>query len=263
MASFGHHKLVFVTGEAQGRSHVGVCQRPVAEEIVQIVFAVLQINLQRLRRGFGFANQAGIRPTAADVCEAADVAQHLTELVRFLPSRGECANAAGRNAAHGPLLRIARHVQTLQRDGKKLPREKPHVTISQRIIFKRTIAPILRTGLRRRNRARIDEHGNCHRHRLLMNQVVEHGRHPKRAVELGVAAAVHKHHQARRLVGRILRGHIDAVVALRAGKDFALGKHAGGNLPLRHARLHLSIRVDRPRRIDGAKRHFDELLSDD
>ena len=71
------------------------------------------------------------------------------------------------------------------------------------------------------DRARVDEDADRDRHLLLVDQVVEDGRH-----EVLVAPAVLEDHDAGRLVLRILGGNVNPPVAGGAVEDFAL--------PLRH-----------------------------
>ena len=77
---------------------------------------------------------------------------------------------------------ILRDIQPLQRDGQKLIDQEIGVAVAERIVFERPIAAVLGAGLRGGNRAGIHEDGDRHRHRLLMNQIVEDDRHAKVAV---------------------------------------------------------------------------------
>src|SRR6185437_15358349 len=138
-----------------------------AKQIIEIVLAILQIELDWLRGGFGLADQAGIGPAATDIRKTADMAEHLAKLIRPLPGCGECADASGRNATDSSLRRIGRDVQVFQRDRQELLDQEAYVAVPHRIVFKRAIAAIFGSWLRGGNGAWIDEHGNGNRHCLL------------------------------------------------------------------------------------------------
>src|SRR3954470_9981559 len=73
-------ELVVVLGKLQRRRHLLVGEEPVAERIVQIVRPVLQKYSDRLGR-LSLADQRRVVMAAADVGEAADVAEHLAKCV--------------------------------------------------------------------------------------------------------------------------------------------------------------------------------------
>ena len=99
-------ELVVVALELQRRRHLLVGQRPVAVRVVEIVAAVLQEDAERL--AVALADHRGVDVAAADVGEAADVAEHLAKRVGPLPGDGERADAAGAGAADRPLVGIGR-----------------------------------------------------------------------------------------------------------------------------------------------------------
>ena len=66
----------------------------IAVQVVEILFAFLQIDLDRFWRLFRFSDEAWISPTASDVGETSDVAEDFTELIGAFPSDGKCADAA-------------------------------------------------------------------------------------------------------------------------------------------------------------------------
>ena len=45
--SFGHHQLMLISRKSEGSRHVLVRQRPVAEQVIEVVFPFLQVNLDR------------------------------------------------------------------------------------------------------------------------------------------------------------------------------------------------------------------------
>ena len=98
VAAVAVDELVVVVAELQGRVHLLVAERPVAVLVVEVVAAVLQEDADRLLVA-AFADHAGIDVAAADVREAADVAEHLAEQVGPLPGDGERADAAAGDAA--------------------------------------------------------------------------------------------------------------------------------------------------------------------
>src|SRR5262245_65475 len=117
-------EAVVVALELQGRRHLLVGQRPVAELVVQVLPAALQEHadgLLRLR-----ADQGRVDVAAADVRETADVRQHLAELVRHLPRGRERADAARTDAADGPALGVGAelHVRDLLGLGEEFVAEE-------------------------------------------------------------------------------------------------------------------------------------------
>ncbi len=54
----GHHQLVLIAGEAQSSSQVLVGQRPIAEQVIQVILTFLQVDLER----FGFTFVLRTRP---------------------------------------------------------------------------------------------------------------------------------------------------------------------------------------------------------
>ncbi len=74
MSPVGHDQLVVVAGVLQGRRQILVAQRPVAMQIVEIVLAILKVDLDRLRLVLRLADEARIGPASTNVGEAADVA---------------------------------------------------------------------------------------------------------------------------------------------------------------------------------------------
>ena len=74
VSSIGHFELVFVACKLEGCGEVLIREGPVTKEIVEVVFTLLDVHLEWLGRGFGFADESGVGPTASDVGEATDVA---------------------------------------------------------------------------------------------------------------------------------------------------------------------------------------------
>ncbi len=122
---------------------------------------------------------------------------------------------------HSALRRIAGDIQSLQSDGQKFIDQKVRVAVARRVVLERPIAAVLRSLGRRRDRARIDEHRDRDRHRLLMDEIVEHHGDSK-SPRIRVASAIHEHHERGRLVPLVLSRHVDAVVTLRSRKDLAV-----------------------------------------
>src|SRR5262245_28787829 len=83
--------VVVVLLVLERRFHLQIAEPPVAVLVVQVGRPVLKEDAD----GFvlGLADDAGIAVAAADVREAADVAEHFAEEVRPLPGDGESANA--------------------------------------------------------------------------------------------------------------------------------------------------------------------------
>ena len=84
--------------------HFLVGYRPVTELVVEIIVAILKVDTNRFL--FGFTNDVRVGVTMTNINEAADVTDHFGELVGFLPSRRERANAATTGAADCPTGRV-------------------------------------------------------------------------------------------------------------------------------------------------------------
>ncbi len=147
MASLGHHQLVRIARELQSRCQILIPQRPVAVQVVQIFFSLLQVDLDRLGLVLGLPHQPRIGPAAADVGEAADVAEHLAELVGTLPRDGESGDSAGGDAADRAVLGVLRDIEPLQRHGEKFLDQELGVPVTERVIFKRPVAAVFGPGL--------------------------------------------------------------------------------------------------------------------
>ena len=140
--------------------------------------AVLQEDADRL--ALGLADQARVDVAAADVGEAADVAEStLRELVGPLPGDGEGADAARADAADGPAGRVvAQLVRSSPTSGRISFSQEPRVLVG-RACRTRSCGwtgpcplPLVPGTI-----ARVDEDADRHRHFLLVDQVVEDDRH--------------------------------------------------------------------------------------
>src|SRR5215510_4715911 len=85
-------EAVVVVHELERRSHLLVGQWPVAVLVVQVARAVLQEDPDRF--WFRLADDSRIDVPTADVCEAANGAEHLSKLVGTLPGDRERADAS-------------------------------------------------------------------------------------------------------------------------------------------------------------------------
>ena len=72
-------------------------------QVVNIVLAFLQINLDWLRLVFRFAHKSGISPAATNIRVTADMTQHFAELIRTFPRDGEGTDSSGGYSAHGSI----------------------------------------------------------------------------------------------------------------------------------------------------------------
>src|SRR5262249_33462248 len=102
MAAVAVLKFVIVLGKLQSERHLLIGEWPVAVLVIQIGGAGLEEEPDRLWALLGFAHKCRIDIAAADIGEAADMAQHLAEQVGPLPSDRESADAAGADAADSP-----------------------------------------------------------------------------------------------------------------------------------------------------------------
>lgn len=94
--------------------------------------------------------------------------------------------------------------------------------IPQRIVFERPVATVFGAGHRRRDIARIHEHGNRHGNCLLMNQIVEDNWNAKRSVLTRITRTIHEDHEVCRLFGFVLGRHIHTVLPHGSRKNLAV-----------------------------------------
>jgi hypothetical protein len=162
--------------------------------------------------------------TAADVGEAADVADDLAESVGTLPRDGEGSDASRAVAAGDAAVGIGRELHGFADFGEDLFDEKAGVLTAEGVIFEAAVfagfLPFLRGG----DDAGIDEDADGHGDVAGMDEIVEHGGGAEGSVGLDKSAAVEADEDAGRFGPVILGGDIDPVVALGAGEN--------GTLPL-------------------------------
>src|SRR5437867_9152794 len=96
-------EAVVVTPELQRGRHLLVRERPVPELIVEVARAVLQEDADRPDRGL--PDERRVDVSAADVREAADVADDLAELIGPLPRHRERGDASRAGAANATVRR--------------------------------------------------------------------------------------------------------------------------------------------------------------
>jgi hypothetical protein len=111
--------------------------------------------------------------------------------------------------------------------GKKLFEEEPHVVIAEAVVFEAAIETVERLSGKGLHPPMHHEDADDDRHLLLMDEIIEDGRG---VVLEPVLVDVH----ARRLGRIVLLGHVDPVVAYRAGENLALMERILGDLSLRH-----------------------------
>ena len=188
-------------------------------QIVEIGRAVLQEDSQWLL--LGLTDQGVIVVSAANVGEAADVADDSAKLIGAFPCDGERTDASRTDAARTAACGIVGQFQLMSfaQTGQRFLNQEPCVLIAKRVIFEAAVAPPLLIGLSSRDVAGIQEDANRDGHLFLVNQIVEHNRCSKLSVRFGVVAAVLKDHHTRGLRAVVLRRNINPIVAFRAGKD--------------------------------------------
>ena len=221
VAAVGQFEAVVVAGEGKRGCHVGIAERPTPEQVVEIVTAVLEIHLDRLRLVLRLPHEHRIGVAAADVGKTADVAHHAAELVGPLPGGRECADPARRLATDRPVPRVRGDLEPVECHRQEFLDEKSHVAVSERVVLERPVAAILCTRPRGGNRAGRHEHRDRDGHFALRDQLVEHEGHAIRPVGLGVGRAILKHHQPGRLGPGIFRRHVHRPLPPRAREDRA------------------------------------------
>src|SRR5260370_20411748 len=130
--------FVVVLPGLERRLHLEVGEIPVAGGGVEIVGGVLEEYADVLL--VGLADDARIAVAAANVGEAADVAEDLAEHVGPLPGGGEGADAPGGGAANAAGRGVGAQLVLLADLGQYLLFEKLDILRRQRIVFKAAIA---------------------------------------------------------------------------------------------------------------------------
>src|SRR5262249_14185374 len=156
------NELVFIPRELQSGRHLLIGQRPVAMLVVQVVGAVLEEDTDRLP--LRLANDARIYVPAADVNEAADVAEHFAEQVRPFPGYCERTDAAGADAANRPPGGVRPQVVVLAYLGQDFLFQEPRVLVGERVVLEAAVPARLLAGFGGGYIAGVDEDANRHRH---------------------------------------------------------------------------------------------------
>ena len=181
--------------------------------------------------------------TATDVGEATDVADHLAEGVRSLPSDGKGTDATTAVAADATTFGIGGQLVALGDFGQDFFNEEAGMQIAKVVVFKTAIATRLLLWVRRGKHARIDEDSDRHRHLALGDEIVEHRRYAEATVALHKTATVTKHHHIRWLFGFVLGRNIDPPVTRCAGINLRVRPRWHlGHCPLWYTFIHLRIR---------------------
>ena len=172
VGAVAHDELVVVVFVFEGGSHLLVGERPVAELIVEICGAVLKENANGF--AFGFANECFVVMAAADVGEAADVADDFAELVGSFPGDREGADAAGTHAADGTRFGFLAQLIFLFHFGQNFLEEKAGILIGERVVFEAAIIGAKTVGGKLiASVARIDEDADGDGHFAFVNEVIE------------------------------------------------------------------------------------------
>ena len=231
-----------VACELHGREHLLVGEKPVSAGAVGVVAAVLQKHAECFC--FIFADQDRVVVAAALIDKSADAAEHTAELLGPFPCRGEGADRTA--AAAGDAAVVALVGETDRAPvagflffhlGQQFFENETHIIVAETVILIAAIVAVERRGgIVGRHAAMHDEDSDEHRDFLFRDEIVKH--HRRLPLD---AVLVHMH--AGRLVGRVLRGHIDPVVAHRAGEDLAVRELEFQHFALGHAGLRFGVRA--------------------
>ncbi len=246
VAAFGGDELVIVFCEGEGFGHLLVGEPPVAVGIVEILSAVLKPNAQRAF--VLLANEGGVNVSAADVGEAADVADDLAEEVGSLPRDGEGANSAGAGSTNDTLLRVLGQVVGLAYFGKEFGFEHAGVSVAEGVVFHAAIAfspflagaPILSTFDFIHEDTGIDEDPDGDGNVSLMNEVIEGESGAALSFLIDVSMAILKNHHRGGLGWVVLGGDIEVILAQGAFEDLAAMLVAGD---FAHGNALLTLRI--------------------
>ena len=228
-----------VAGEDQGPLHLLVGHPPVAAVDVQVGAAVLEEDADRLR--LVLADQRRIDVPAAQADVGADRAEDAAERVGPLPGRGERGDRPAAGPGDAAVVAVAREPDRppvgglLRLDlGQELLEQEPGVVVAQPVVLVAAIEPVHRLAVGALTRPGVTKTPMVTGISFLCDQLVE---------DLGrlVLHAVLADEQAGRLGRVILLGHVDPVVAHRAGEDLALVERVLGDLALRRRAGRLGV----------------------
>ena len=99
-------QMIIIFHERQSGGHLQVGQRPTAPGDVEIFAASLQVDADGFRRCV--ADHGRVLMTTANICEAADMAEHFAKLVRSFPRYRPRANPPGTDATDGSFIGVFR-----------------------------------------------------------------------------------------------------------------------------------------------------------
>ena len=238
--------LKFVAGELEGAVHVEVGDPPVATIDILVVRAVLQEDAQRL--GLGFANEDGIGVATSQSDVGADGAEDPPKQVGAFPGDGEGGNGSTGGAGNGTAIGVVGEVDRLADFWQEFLGKEARVAIAEAVVFVAAIVARQGVGsLCGGQDSGVNEYTDGHRHLAAGDEVVEDDRGSKGAIGGHVATAVLEDHQAGRFRRRILPGHINPVVPMRAGEETSGGCCEGvfGHRAVGHRGVELRVRTQR------------------
>ena len=234
-----HHELRVVAGEGERTGHGAVGQGPVTVEVIEVVDAVLQEDSQRL--ALGLTNQGRVGVAAPDVGEAADLREHLAEVIRTFPSDRKRTNGAGTHAGDAPHFGVVANANLVlvRGEGDQLVDEESGVVAAERVVLEGAVVAVAPSICPRRPRSAvpgIEEQGNGDGHFPAGDQVIQHDGHPLGAVFADVFVSVLEHHECGGLAAVVLGRDVNPALAGGSGEHFRLVEFKGLHPPLEDAR---------------------------
>ena len=222
VAAVAEDGLIVVAGELQRGGHLLGGDEPVAELVIEIVGAILHEHADRLGVAFGLADHEWVIVAAADVVEAADMAEDFAKSIGPIPGDGEGADAAGADAADGATFRVVGELIGFADFRENLFDQETGVLIGERVVFEAAIGNGPAAGRGGGLRSGIDEDADGDRHLPGRDQVVEDDWDAEVAFLIDVTRAILEDHHAGGSLAVILCGDVDPVIARGAGEDFGV-----------------------------------------
>lgn len=225
MTSIGGDELVIVFGEGEGLGHLLVREPPITVGVVQVVASVLKPDP---KRAFLFlADESGIDVTAADIGEAANVADDLAEEVGPLPSDGEGADAAGTCSADNAAFGVFGEGEIFTNFGEDFGLKHSGVGLVEGVVFDTAVAgfrffsgrPILSAVDSFVKDAGVDEDPDRDGNFATVDEVIEHDGGAGLAFFIDVGMAILKDHHSGGFGGLVLGGNVKVVLAQGSLED--------------------------------------------
>lgn len=234
VATGSAHEFVIVVAEFEGLLHLKIREPPVTVFVVEVLVSVLQEDSDIAL--LTFTNEGRIDVSAADIGEAADMADDIFEEVGAFPGNGEGADSSRAHTTDGAAGGIGGEFDGLANLGEDFLFEKLGVFGREGIIFDGAVAafltaPILLALDLSGEEPGINEDSDGEGRFALGVQVVEDGGGPDQSLFIDVGVTILKDDDVGILRAIVLGGHVKVILAEGSFEDLTL-PFVAGDFPL-------------------------------